>query len=71
LKQNYRSVDQELMVYFGDCKAHNVGTDAVRKYIAQRLEEGAANASINRELESEDRTFLLLQHRHSGKGRSG
>ena len=30
--------DSALMAYFGDCKGHSVGTDAVKKYIAQRLE---------------------------------
>jgi hypothetical protein len=38
------------MTYFGDCKAHSVGTDSVKKYISQRLEAGAANATVNREL---------------------
>jgi hypothetical protein len=51
--------DSELMAYFGDCKAHNVGTDAVKKYIAQRLEAGAANASINRELAALKRMYSL------------
>jgi integrase len=51
--------DSELMACFGDCKAHNVGTDAVKKYIAQRLEAGAANASINRELAALKRMYSL------------
>ena len=51
--------DSVLMAYFGDCKAHNVGTDAVKKYISQRLEAGAANASINRELAALKRMYSL------------
>ena len=54
-----KEIDSELIAYFGDSKAHNVGTDAVKKYIAQRLEAGAANASINRELAALKRMFSL------------
>jgi hypothetical protein len=42
--------DSVLMAYFGDCKAHSIGADAIKKYISQRLEAGAANATVNREL---------------------
>jgi integrase len=45
-----KETDSALMAYFGDCKAHGVGADFVKKYIFQRLEARAANASINREL---------------------
>jgi integrase len=45
--------------FFGGYKAHSVGTDLVRKYIAQRQAEGAANATINRELAFLKRGFNL------------
>jgi hypothetical protein len=45
-----KEIDSELMAYFGDLKAHSVGTDRVKAYIAKRLEGGAANGTINREL---------------------
>ena len=51
--------DSGLMAYFGDWKAHSVGTDAVNKYISQRLEAGAANATINRELAALKRMYNL------------
>ena len=51
--------DSTLMAYFGDCKAHSVGTDRVKAYMSQRLELGAANATINRELASLKRAFNL------------
>jgi hypothetical protein len=35
---NGQEKDSELMAYFGDCKAHSVGSDAVKRYISQRLE---------------------------------
>lgn len=54
-----KETDSELMAYFGDCKAHSVGADAVKKYISQRLDAGAANASVNRELAALKRMFNL------------
>jgi integrase len=45
--------------FFGGYKAHSVGTDLVRKYIAQRQADGAANATINRELAFLKRGFNL------------
>ena len=51
--------DSVLMAYFGDWKAHSVGADAVKKYIAQRLEAGAANATVNRELAALKRIYSL------------
>jgi integrase len=45
--------------FFGGYKAHGVGTDLVRKYIVQRQAEGAANATINRELAFLKRGFNL------------
>ena len=38
------------MKSFGECKANQVRTDHVKNYVAHRLEQGAANATINREL---------------------
>jgi integrase len=52
-------IDSELMAYFGDSKAHSVGTDRVKAYIAKRLEAKAANATINRELAALKRMFNL------------
>ncbi len=43
-----KETDSGMMAYFGDLKAHSVGTDRVRAYTAKRIEEGAANATINR-----------------------
>jgi len=54
-----KEMDSELIAYFGDCKAHNVATDAVKKYVAQRLTGGAANATVNRELAALKRMFNL------------
>ena len=54
-----KTKDSPLMAYFGDCKAHSVGTDIVNGYICRRLEEGAANATINRELAALKRMFNL------------
>ena len=44
---------------FGDYRAHDVGTDLVRKCISSRQEEGAENATINRELSAVKRMFNL------------
>jgi integrase len=51
--------DSILMEYFGDFKAHEVGTDLIKRYVAKRQEQGAANASINRELSAIKRMFNL------------
>src|SRR5262249_5818797 len=45
--------------FFGALKAHTVKTDLVRKYIAERQDDGAANATINRELAFLKRCFNL------------
>ena len=44
---------------FGHMRAANVATDQVNKYIEQRQTEGAANATINRELAALKRMFSL------------
>jgi len=44
---------------FGDYKAHQVHTDKVNAYISLRQEEGAANATINRELAALKRMYNL------------
>jgi site-specific recombinase XerD len=45
--------------FFGDYKAQYVDTDLVKKYISERLEQGVANATINRELAAVKRMFNL------------
>jgi integrase len=54
-----KEMDSELMAFFGDCKAHSVGTDRVKAYVAQRLEQGVANATVNRELAALKRMYNL------------
>lgn len=53
-----RAVSQ-LLAFFGDCRAHNVSTDLIRRYVAMRLEKKAANATINRELAALKRMYTL------------
>ena len=50
---------QQLLKVFGGCRAHDVSTDLIRKYISTRLEEKAANATINRELAALKRMYTL------------
>ncbi|HXV83814.1 MAG TPA: site-specific integrase, partial [Candidatus Binatia bacterium] len=59
IDEDGKETDSDLMVYFGDCKAHSVGADTVKKYVSRRLEAGAANASINRELAALKRMYSL------------
>jgi len=54
-----RQTLNHVLAFFGDYRAHRVGTDLVRKYIALRQEEKAANATINRELSTLKRMFNL------------
>jgi integrase len=54
-----KEIDSPLLAYFGDCKAHSVCTDSVKAYVGQRLEQGAANATINRELAALKRMYNL------------
>src|SRR5262249_326938 len=44
---------------FGMDKALQITTDRIRKYVSKRQEEGASNASINRELSALGRRFRL------------
>ena len=50
---------KHLLAFFGDYRAHDLGTDLVRKYVSRRQEEGAANATINRELAALKRIYSL------------
>jgi hypothetical protein len=54
-----------LKPFFGGIKAAHLSTEIVRKYISKRLEEKAANASINRELAFLRSAFSLA--RKSGR----
>jgi integrase len=47
--------------FFGNDRAVNITTDRVRSYIVKRQEQGAANASINRELSALSRAINLAQ----------
>jgi integrase len=58
LDKAHRSVNH-LLAFFGDGRAHHIGADIVRKYVSQRLEDKAANATINRELAALKRMFNL------------
>jgi len=50
---------RHLSGFFVGDKARHITTDRVRQYIAKRQGEGAANASINRELSALKRAFSL------------
>ena len=50
---------RHLSEFFAGDKARHITTDRVRQYIAKRQGEGAANASINRELSALKRGFSL------------
>jgi integrase len=50
---------KHLKAYFGETRAVDITTDKVRAYIVQRQEEGAENATINRELAALKRMFHL------------
>jgi len=48
-----------LLPIFGARRAHQVGPADVRAYVAKRLEEGASNGTINRELAALRRAYTL------------
>jgi integrase len=50
---------KHLLAFFGDYRAHDIGTDLIRKYAAQRQQEKASNGTINRELSALRRIFNL------------
>ncbi|HXG50992.1 MAG TPA: site-specific integrase [candidate division Zixibacteria bacterium] len=63
-KRSLRSVElslSHLANFFGGDRAVHITTDRIRAYIAQRQSQGAANASINRELAALKRAFTLAQ----------
>jgi len=50
---------EHLRLFFGDAKATEITTDRVTSYVAHRKDEGAANATINKELAALRRAFNL------------
>ncbi|MFO7914430.1 MAG: site-specific integrase, partial [Candidatus Krumholzibacteriales bacterium] len=54
-----RQVTNHLMNHFGNITAAEITTDRVNKYIQERQGEGAANATINRELSGLIKMFNL------------
>jgi integrase len=53
------TVKNRLLPFFGDLRANDLSTATVERYKQQRLEEKAANATINRELAMLRRAFNL------------
>jgi site-specific recombinase XerD len=49
----------DLREYFSDCRAEVITTDKINIYKRERQAEGAANASINRDLSALKRMFNL------------
>lgn len=58
--RNSRSIGH-LRQFFGGWRALETTTDRIREYIAKRQSEGAANATINRELAALKRMFNLAR----------
>jgi len=50
---------KHLEPFFGTMLAKNVGSNALDRYKESRLEQGAANGSINRELSLLQRSFMI------------
>lgn len=50
---------KHLLPYMGHLRAHEVGTDLIKQYVAQRQQEKATNATINREMAALKRMFNL------------
>lgn len=59
VKDAARNFAQHLLPFFDGWRAANIATADVRKYIEHRQAEGAANATINRELSALGRAFTL------------
>jgi integrase len=59
-----RCWDKHLKPLFGPILARAVSTDAINSYIEHRRQEGASNATINRELSILQRMFTLAYHSH-------
>src|SRR4029077_15172999 len=66
--QQHKSLDDaetrwnlHLKPFFGHRRAKDVGTDLLKKYVAKRQEDNAANATINRELAALKRMFNLAR----------
>src|SRR5262245_43560717 len=63
-RRSLRSVElsiRHLSTFFAGDRAVHITTDRIRAYIAERQEEEAANASINRELSALKLAFSLAQ----------
>lgn len=54
-----RRIEHHLTPFFGGLRAVDITTDRIRDYTVERLQEGASNASINRELGALKRMFNL------------
>ncbi len=54
--------------FFGAKKAVDVSSDLISRYVDQRQQEGAKNATINREVAALKRMFRLGQQSHSSEG---
>jgi integrase len=54
-----RRIEHHLMCFFGGLRVVDITTDRVRAYVVKRQQEGASNASINRELAALKRMFNL------------
>ena len=50
---------KHLLPFIGDYRAHDLGTDVIRKYAVDRQQEKASNGTINRELSALRRIFNL------------
>ena len=66
--QNQTSIDDaaarwklHLKPFFGHRRAMDIGTELLKRYIANRQDEGAKNATINRELAALKRMFNLAK----------